>query len=38
MGRWLAGIAFERLGWGGPALVIALAASIVTVVWGRARS
>ena len=41
-GSWLAGIAFESHGWGGSVAVIALfqaiAASIVTVVWGRART
>jgi predicted MFS family arabinose efflux permease len=41
-GSWLAGIAFESHGWGGSVVVIALfqaiAASIVTVVWGRVRT
>jgi predicted MFS family arabinose efflux permease len=41
-GSWLAGIAFESHGWSGSVVVIALAqtlaASIVTVVWGRVRA
>jgi predicted MFS family arabinose efflux permease len=42
VGTWLAGIAFESHGWSGSVVVIALAqtlaASIVTVVWGRASA